>query len=138
MKIEDKISKGSCLCGKVTYQICSPFLFFQYCHCSRCRKSSGAAHAANILVKASQFKWTGGAECIQRFELPSASLFCNGFCSTCGSKMPWQTKSGKYFLVPAGTLDDDPGINPERNVFWKSHAPWYVNVVDLPKFDEDS
>ena len=42
--------KGSCLCGGVVYEIDPPFKIFQYCHCSRCRKFTGSAHAANLFV----------------------------------------------------------------------------------------
>ena len=28
-------------------------------------------------------------------------------------------------IVPAGSLDDDPGIRPRYNIFWESRAPWY-------------
>lgn len=133
----EKIIKGSCLCGAVNYQIRAPFLFYKYCHCSRCRKTSGTAYGANILLVAEQFEWTKGMEFIKRFELASAKHFCSGFCSNCGSTMPWQTKNEKYYLVPTGTLDDDPGCRPQNNVFWGSRAPWHCDVADLPKCDEE-
>ncbi len=128
--------KGSCLCGEVAYEIKPPFLFFQYCHCSRCRKSSGTAHAANIFIKLDQFRWTNGESLVKRYELPSAEYFCTGFCTACGSSMPWLSRTGKYYLVPAGTLDDDPGSAPSRSVYWGSRAPWYKEVSELPKFAE--
>ena len=43
----------------------------------------------------------------------------------------------KGYLVPAGNLDDDPGLQPERNIFWASRAPWYVAAAELPTFDEE-
>jgi hypothetical protein len=39
-------------------------------------------------------------------------------------------------LVPAGTLDDDPGLRPEHSIFWDSRAPWYVECGDVPHFTE--
>ncbi len=128
--------KGSCLCGGVSYEVQLPFLFFHYCHCSRCRKSTGTAHGANIFIKRDQFKWTKGEELVKRYELPSAEYFCTGFCTVCGSAMPWITRAGKHYLVPAGTLDDDPGSQPTRSVYWESRAPWYAQVSELPRFDE--
>lgn len=129
--------KGSCLCGAVTYEVSPPFLFFHYCHCSRCRKSHGTPHSCNILVKRAQFSWLSGEENVRRWELPTAEYFCTGFCNVCGSPIPWLSRNGKGVLVPAGSLDDDPGLKPERNVHWASRAPWYVAVGDLPTFDED-
>jgi len=127
---------GTCACGSVGYEITTPFQFFQYCHCSRCRKTSGAAHAANILLNRDQFVWTKGEGLVNRWEHPDAERFCNSFCTVCGSKLPWLTRSGDSFLVPAGTLDDAPPVSPERNIFWESQAAWYREVGELPIFDE--
>ncbi len=134
--MSDNTLCGTCACGSVAYEITPPFQFFQYCHCSRCRKRSGAAHAANILLNRDQFTWTQGEELVNRWEHPAAVRFCNAFCTVCGSKLPWATRSGESVLVPAGTLDDAPTVLPERNIFWKSKAAWYREVGTLPKFDE--
>jgi hypothetical protein len=122
--------KGSCLCGGVAYEMSPPFIFFHHCHCSRCQKSSGSAFGANILVKAEQFRWTRGEGLVGRWELPEAQYYCTGWCTSCGSR------NKKGFLVPVGTLDDDPGTQPEKNIYWASRAPWYANPADLPTFDE--
>jgi hypothetical protein len=128
--------RGSCLCGGVSYRIQPPFLFFQYCHCSRCQKNTGGAHAANIFLKIDQFEWVAGEDLVRRFELPSAEYYCTGFCSNCGSSLPWLSRNRRYVLVPVGTLDEDPGCKPERNIYWESRAPWYVDVSELEVFDE--
>jgi len=97
---------------------------------------TGSAHAANIFLKADGFRWTKGEGLVGRYELPEAEHYCTGFCTVCGSTLPWVSRNGKYVLVPAGTLDDDPGVRPTRNVFWGSRAPWYANVGSLPTFEE--
>ena len=135
--MEPSSFKGSCLCGEVTFEIRPPFLFFSYCHCSRCRKTSGSAHAANIFIKEAQLAWLQGESFVKRFELPDAAYYCSGFCTECGSRLPWRTRNGKYYLVPAGALDDDPGCTPTRNIYWGSRAPWYEEVSTLPLFDEE-
>ncbi len=130
--MEPSTIQGSCLCGAVTFTVRTPFVFFHYCHCGRCRKRSGSAHSANILVKAAQFTWTRGEDQVRRYELPTAEYFCTGFCNVCGSALPWRTRNGKGVLVPAGALDDDPGTQPTRNIFWNSRAPWYAPASALP------
>ena len=134
--MNNKKISGECACGKVSYEISLPFQVFQYCHCSRCRKTSGTAHAANILLPREQFAWKSGEELVNRWEHPDADRFCNAFCTVCGSKLPWLTRSGDNMLVPAGTLDDDPGVTPNRNIFWKSKAEWYCDVGSITSFDE--
>lgn len=128
--------KGSCLCGAVAYQYHGPEMVFQYCHCSRCRKFTGSAHAANIIVDPEQFEWIRGEDMVGRFEHPEAKHFATCFCKQCGSSLPWMAKSGRSVVIPAGTLDQDPGIRPRQNIFWQSRAEWRVEVDSLPHHDE--
>lgn len=127
---------GSCVCGAVRYAIEPPFLGFQYCHCSRCRKATGSAHGSNIFVARDRFRWEQGEDRVQCFELPEAKYWCHGFCDRCGSSLPWPTKTGKAFVVPAGTLDTDPEITPSKSIYWASRAPWYVSTNEHDTFDE--
>lgn len=128
--------KGSCLCGTVHYEVEPPLRMFQYCHCSRCRKFTGSAHASNIFVHPDQFKWTRGEEAVGRFEVADAKYFATCFCKTCGSSLPWQAQGVPNMVIPAGTLDDDPEIRPKHNVFWQSKACWYTDPTTLPQHNE--
>ncbi len=127
--------RGSCLCGGVTYEITPPFKIFQYCHCSRCRKFTGSAHAANLFVPPDQFQWLDGKALVGRFEHPEAKYFATCFCKTCGSSLPWAAKGGKMVMVPAGTLDEDPGIQPHQNIFWGSKADWFISPCELTQYE---
>lgn len=126
------IITGSCLCGAVAYEVRGPFTHFVHCHCSRCRKASGASHATNALVAPEAFRWTRGEAELQRFDLPEAASFATGFCRRCGSPMPHLSRSGRALIVPAGTFDADPGEKPSRHVHWSSRAPWTDSPGDLP------
>jgi hypothetical protein len=131
-----KSIKGSCLCGAVSYQFHGPEYVFQYCHCSRCRKFTGSAHASNIIVAPDQFEWLNGAEQIGRYEHPGAKHFATCFCRQCGSSLPWEAQTGGAVVIPAGTLDDDPEIRPSQNIFWKDRVAWREAVESLPHYDE--
>lgn len=131
-------AEGSCVCGAVAWRVEPPFRFFQYCHCSRCRKRSGAPHAANIAVLDGQLHILRGHDALRRFELPSAKSWCNAFCSICGSAAPWQTRNGKAWIVPCGGLDSDPGARPSRNIHFGSRAVWYAHAAELPIFDGEA
>ena len=127
--------KGSCLCGSTSYEIRPPFRLFQYCHCSRCRKFTGSAHAANLFVPPEQFRWLGGEECVARFDVPGAKYLTTAFCRQCGSSLPWVVKGGRHVVVPAGTLDEDPGVRPQQSIFWGSRASWCPESGELPKHE---
>ena len=128
--------KGSCLCGRVEFTIDPPFKVFQYCHCSRCRKVTGSAHASNIFVPINQFEWQKGSEHVGRFEPEGTKYFATSFCNRCGSSLPWEAKAGNTVIVPAGSLDDDPEMKPQQNIFWESRACWYEETNQMKKFSE--
>lgn len=130
------IVSGSCLCGQVAYEMAPPFRTFQYCHCSRCRKVSGSAHSASILIKPEQLKWTRGEEAVGWFAPEQAKHFATAFCRHCGSSLPALTKSQMAVIVPAGSLDDDPPLRPTQNIFCDSDAAWYVEASQLPRYDQ--
>ena len=131
---DEKIS-GSCLCGEVGYEFSGPTKVFQYCHCTRCQKVTGTAHASNIIIDPENFKWVKGENNVGRFELPEAKHFASSFCKTCGSTLPWMTQSKKAMIVPAGTLDNDPKVKPIHNIFYADKACWYENIDSLVKYD---
>ena len=134
--MSDETLGGSCVCGRVRYTVPGPFMAFQYCHCQRCRKASGAAHAANLFVATEQLAFVEGDEHVRRFDLPEAKYWSHCFCDTCGSALPWLSRTGKAYIIPAGTLDGDPGVRPTRNIYCAFQASWYAPANELPRFDE--
>lgn len=134
--MEGKKIKGSCLCGDVTYQFTGSTKVFQYCHCNRCQKITGSAHASNIIIDPANFEWLTGEDLVGRFELPDAKYFASSFCKKCGSSLPWVTQGGTAQIVPAGTLDDDPQVKPIHNIYYTDKACWYEDVNSLVKYDE--
>lgn len=128
--------KGSCLCGSVSFEIKAPLAAFRYCYCSRCRKASGSAHAANIFVPQSQFAWSAGEPLVNHFKLADAKTFAVSFCTRCGSRVPHLIRERNEFLIPAGLLDDDPLARPQNSIYWGSKATWYVEPQEMPRFAE--
>jgi hypothetical protein len=126
---------GTCLCGAVRFEVTPPFTTFRYCHCSRCQKASGAAHAANAFLPATQFKWLAGEALVKRFDLPGAKRFAVAFCTHCGTRVPHKINTTENVLIPAGLFDADPGARPANSIFWQSKAAWYLSPEELPKFD---
>jgi hypothetical protein len=128
--------RGGCLCGAVAYETPRPTagpIFL--CHCTRCRRARGAAHNANLFVEAERFRWLRGADKVVAFKLPEAQRFGQSFCRDCGSAVPHVNPIGRA-VIPAGTLDDDPGVRPGLHIFVASKAPWVEIHDDLPRYDE--
>jgi hypothetical protein len=131
---KNKLS-GSCLCGEVSYQFVEDIIVFQYCHCTRCQKFTGAAHAPNIIIDPEKFQWLSGENSVGRFELAEAKHFATSFCKKCGSSLPWLTQTGKAVVIPAGTLDTNPSIKPMHNIYYSDKPEWVEDVCKLVKYD---
>jgi len=129
------VVSGSCLCGRVGYEVRLPFKLFVNCHCSRCRKATGSAYATNAVAEPAAFRWTRGEAELRRFDLPEARSFATIVCATCGSPLPHMTRSGREMIIPAGSLDDDPGVKPSRHIFWGSRPAWAPPAGELPTSD---
>jgi hypothetical protein len=126
--------QGSCLCGEVAYTISGPPLMMFYCHCSRCRLGRSAAHAANVFFKADGLRWLRGAELVRDYQLPGAQYFGAAFCGRCGSKLPRVSTERNVANVPAGSLDNDPGMRVQGHVFVDSKASWDRITDQVPQF----
>lgn len=132
------IVRGSSLCGAVGDEARLPSLRFVNCHCSRCRKTTGSAYAANALVSPEAFRWTRGEGEAAHYDLPEARSFAAAFCRRCGSPLPHFTRSGREVIVPGGSPDSDPGERPSAHVHWGSRANWFsMSTGDLPLSDPD-
>jgi hypothetical protein len=130
--------KGSCPCGAVPFEIDQAVGPFELCHCSRCRKVSGSAFAAGVGVRAEHFRLLAGQDLINTYEAPilrRPPAYRNSFCSRCGSPVPNPRAGDEQFEVPAGLLDDDPGLKPDKHIFIELNAPWFDITDSLPQYD---
>lgn len=128
--------EGGCLCGQVRYRITGPFHQFHLCHCSRCRRFSGTAHAANLFAGPNSLEWLQGEDNVRRFDLPEAKSFARCFCRRCGSMLPHHKQDHSGVIVPAGGLDKEPDLDPNDHIFYKDRAGWYDTGLGAKKFDQ--
>ena len=126
---------GSCLCEKIKFEIEGDFESFYLCHCDRCRKDTGSAHAANLFSSTAKLKWISRVENVKTFNLPSTK-HVKSFCSICGSAMPNIQMEGKLLMVPAGSLDSSLSVKPTAHIFISDKADWDENLETIPKFEE--
>ena len=128
--------RGSCLCGGVRFEIDRAVGPFELCHCPRCRKASGSAFMAGLGVRVEEIRWLSGTELIRTFEAPireRAPAYCAAFCSQCGSPVPNPPAHATCFEIPAGLLDDDPALRPDKHIFVECKSPWFLIADALPQ-----
>lgn len=107
-----------------------------FCHCSRCRKASGSAFAANVAVDEVAFELTSGKDSLKSFS--TAEGVHRFFCSTCGSPITSKRDSVPGVLrLRLGTLDTPAdSACPSAHIFIASKADWYEIHDSLPQFAE--
>jgi hypothetical protein len=123
---------GSCLCGAVRFVLDGPAQFINHCHCTMCRKVHGAAFGSFLHADGVLFRWRGGEALVKGYE-SSPGNFRN-FCQVCGTNVPVLENGGEHVIIPAGTLDSDPGVRPVVHIHTSSCASWYEITDELPKF----
>ena len=127
---------GSCLCGTVSYEVTGDAQNFFHCHCSRCRKASGTGHASNIIMTGATFEWSSGEDAIKSYKVPDAKFFSTVFCATCGAPLPRYSPERALAVVPAGSLDTEPAIEPTGRIFKGSAASWSCSNDAIPEFEQ--
>lgn len=127
--------KGSCLCGGIQFEITETPRSVTHCHCGRCRKTRGTAHATNSVVSLAGLRFLQGEELLGKYRVPEAKYYAHWFCTVCGSTMPRFDEGRGFAVVPLGPLDEDPIVRPERHIHVASKAPWDTITDDLPQFE---
>jgi hypothetical protein len=129
-----KTTNGACLCGTVRFQISGEFESFFLCHCARCQKDTGSAHAANLFSSTATITWLSGYDCIKTYRFPG-TRHEKSFCTECGSALPNVQLNGTLLVVPAGSLDSAIDIRPNAHICFASRAQWDAHLEDISKID---
>jgi hypothetical protein len=127
--------RGSCLCGGVKFEFDRVAGPFELCHCNKCRKVTGSAYRAGLLVHGKDFRLIDGENLIKTFEAPfieAPPAYRQSFCGRCGCPAPIPAHGDSWF-VPAGLLDDDPNVRPDKHIYVEFKAPWDTITDQLPQ-----
>jgi hypothetical protein len=123
---------GGCYCGAVRYSVADEFLYAANCHCSNCRRATGAAFKPFAGIERDKLTVTTGADGLLIFGDVRAH---DAHCKLCGSLLYSLVRDGAFVHVAMGTLVDDPTIRPSHHIFVGSKAPWFEITDDLPQYE---
>ena len=128
---------GGCFCGALRYQAEAVF-DAGYCHCTICRRISGAPAACWFSVREEHFVVTRGEPAALR----SSQHFVRFFCATCGTHVfgrddrPAPAKVGsKLVSAMLGTLDEPENVVPQIHQWWSERMPWFCEAHTLLAFE---
>ena len=129
MKLE-----GGCLCGAVRYRVeALASDVADYCHCSQCRKASGAPVVAWIQVPPDRFAVTKGEARAFR----SSARAQRWFCGECGGQVYMTDDEGRSVGVTLGSLDDPSAVKPTVHGWASAQISWLCLTDDLPRYERE-
>ncbi|MBI2963270.1 MAG: GNAT family N-acetyltransferase [Deltaproteobacteria bacterium] len=125
---------GGCACGSVRYRVTSPPREVSHCHCSMCRRASGAPFVTWATVDRSAFELTSGGPLERR----SSAAATRGFCGACGTPLTFREAARPERIdVTVGSFDRPEALVPDEHVFTSSQLPWLRIDDDLPRYERD-
>jgi hypothetical protein len=127
--------KGSCLCGKIRFEVDHFAPQTGNCHCSMCRKFHGAAYATIAEAKREHFRWTTGADLLKGYTADNGTT--RSFCSNCGSSLTFASPNADPDLIEIalGCFDDEVPVHPDAHIYVASGAKWALPQDDLPQYE---
>lgn len=114
---------GGCNCGAIRFEVTEPLVYAYYCHCTRCRRRSGAGAAPGAIAAPGSFKLTQGEDDLRSWS--AGDGFDKWFCTTCGSHIHASSPDNPDLVsIRLGAFDGDPGIRPTARHFVDFAAVW--------------
>jgi hypothetical protein len=126
-----RILIGECYCRAVRYEVVDAFSYALNCHCSDCRRATGAAFKPFAGIEEDRLRLVRGAD--QR-TIFGDDVTHDAHCARCGSLLYSRVRDGKWVHVAMGTLVDAPSIRPTAHIFVGSKAAWHEITDNLPQY----
>lgn len=119
---------GRCLCGDTSWSTSVPPKIVHHCHCSMCRRWTGAAFATLVWFERSDVRWEGTPAMFRASPIATRS-----HCGRCGTPMALSYDDRTDIALAAGTLDDPEQVMPVHNYGAESGISWAGLVGELPE-----
>ena len=113
--------QGGCLCGAIRYHIDGDVLRAGLCHCTVCRRASGAPLHAGAVLDRNAFSLVRGKPKTYR----SSERGVRHFCGDCGTQLFFEPlDQPDHWEIGIATLDDPEIIRPSFQIWDDSRIAW--------------
>ncbi|MGH8729536.1 MAG: GFA family protein [Burkholderiales bacterium] len=120
--------QGGCFCGAVRFRVQNSPRYVNHCHCSMCRRCSGALFVSWATFDRMAFSWTKSAPSYLR----SSEAARRAFCQFCGTALTWEPYRDSERL--SETLDITLGSLDDPNAFAPTEHIWVANQATCLRF----
>src|SRR5688572_30295031 len=129
--MNQNVIHGGCLCGAVRYEATGQAYDITHCHCSDCRRSSGAPFVTWASFHRSGFKFTTG----QPQELHWAGRL-RSFCPHCGTPLTFLSgQEAAEIDVTVCSFDDPAIVTPADHTWVEDRLSWIHLADGLPAYE---
>lgn len=112
--------KGHCLCGAVEWTAIATPRAVHHCHCSMCRRWTGAAFATLVWFNLQNDVVWAGTPTVWR----SSPIARRSHCSRCGTPLALTYDGRSDIALAAGSLEDPSTLEPSSHYGTESRLPW--------------
>jgi hypothetical protein len=121
---------GGCCCGDVRYEAGGPTSHETICHCTLCRRTSGAPLVGWVSFGAGEVRVLQGTPACYR----SSPAALRSFCPRCGTQLFFRSDAAPGPVdVTIASLDDPEAIRPKDHTFVRSRLSWARLADGLPE-----
>jgi hypothetical protein len=121
---------GGCLCNSIRYRLDSAPFDAGYCHCSVCRRSSGAPVMAFATVPVESWIVTCGVPRCRR----SSKFGSRWFCGDCGTQLAMQVDHQPETIdFTIASLDRPEVVQPTFHIFHADRIAWFEVADACPR-----
>jgi len=122
--------QGGCLCGAIRYTADGTPFHESICHCSLCRRASGAPLVAWFSVARTRLSISGHPAWFRSSEHGE-----RGFCAACGSALFFRSSAHPDEIdVTTASLDDPRQVPPRDQLYVADRIPWVESLSRLQAF----
>ena len=113
--------EGGCFCGSVRYSLEKNNYRSPNCHCSMCRRISGAAFVSWMAIPIRCFEYIQG----EPKKLISSSHGTRYFCQDCGTPVVCLLEEyPEYTYITICSLDRPQDFEPKGDMYTEDRLPW--------------
>jgi hypothetical protein len=124
---------GRCHCGAVRYEVTGAPAYSGLCHCTDCRRHSGAPMVGWAAFPADAVRVHAGTTKVYA----SSDHGRRHFCPDCGTSLFYTNAAAMPGItdVQTATLDDPDAYPPSAHVQVADRIGWMAAAHDLPAFE---
>jgi hypothetical protein len=128
------VHSGGCFCGELRFESSADPVETGYCHCSICRRTTGAPLLAFASFPVEGFSYKKGEPKIYA----SSPTGQREFCVTCGTQICFRESSSAQTVdVNSGALDEMDGVAPDHHIYAGTRVRWLQLDDELPRYENE-